>query len=213
MRINTNNPKCISCLSGTDVIRIVNGLPYKQSKSQVELSHTSIVRDAVYDNNPDWKCNRCGNKWGNKTYTKHIFNFNELKCYSSKGSFIFGIDNELSEVCNADPNGAGVYLVYAMNNVGYRLVYIGISGKVLGDGSIKIRRGGIFDRIVNGKQFGMARRVSWKHKMKADGIDKLNIKWYDTFKVHNHIPRFIEGQLLQSYYNYFHKLPIWNKEY
>ena len=185
----------------------------RQSKFQVELGHISLGGDVVSENNPDWKCNTCGNKWGNNTYTKEKFNFNELKCYSSKGSFIFGIDNDLREVCNADPNGAGVYLVYAMNNGGYRLLYIGISGKVLGDGSIKIRQGGIFDRIVNGKQFGMARKVSWKHKMEADDIDKLNIEWYDTFKDHHHIPRFIEGQLLQSYYNFFFKLPSWNKEY
>tara|TARA_Y100000590_G_scaffold462491_1_gene626725 strand:- start:656 stop:1006 length:351 start_codon:yes stop_codon:yes gene_type:complete len=116
-------------------------------------------------------------------------------------------------VCNAPRHSAGIYLVYAVNGSKSKLVYIGMSGKMLNDGSIKIRQGGIFDRIVNGKQFGNSRKISWKEKMIMEGIEKLNVEWYDTFKDHSHIPKTTEGILLQNYYNFFLKLPLWNRGY
>ena len=206
----TNNPQCTSCLSKDSVIPIVYGLPGPElmNKSNVVLGGCIVT-----DSDPDWKCDNCGNFWGANTYNDKKFGFSELKRYLVNGSFIFRGNNNLREVCNASKHSAGVYVVYAINGSKSKLVYIGISGKVLNDGSIKIRKGGIFDRLVNGKQFGKSRRISWKERMIAEDIEKLYIEWYDTYTDHHHIPKSIEGQLLQTYYNFFFKLPSWNKEY
>ena len=162
---------------------------------------------------PEWKCNRCGSLWGADTFDDKLFCFSELKIYSIQDSFLFRMNDNLSIVCNALYHSAGVYIVHAMNGTRSKLVYIGISGKVFNDGSIKIRQGGMFDRIVNGKQFGSSRRISWKKRMVKEGIEKLYIEWFDTYKKHHHIPKSIEGKLLQEYYNFFFRLPPWNKEY
>lgn len=61
-------------------------------------------------------------------------------------------------MCNAPKNGIGVYVVYALKNGKIELIYIGSSGKVKQDGTTKIRKGGIFDRLVYGKQFDEPRR-------------------------------------------------------
>ena len=92
-------------------------------------------------------------------------------------------------------------------------MYVGISGKLTNEGSIKIRKGGIYDRLVNGKQFGRSRKFSWKDRMAIDDLDELYIQWFDTFLHNKHIPKYVEGVLLQKYYENFFSLPPWNKEY
>ena len=49
--------------------------------------------------------------------------------------------------------------------------------------------------------------------MFIENIEKLYIEWFDTYTGHYHIPKAVEGQLLQKYYNFFLRLPSWNKEY
>lgn len=69
------------------------------------------------------------------------------------------------------------------------------------------------DRLVNGKQFGEARRNSWKQKMIDEKIEALDIYWYVT---HNDkfidCPRILENKLLQKHLDIFGRLPKWNNE-
>ena len=82
------------------------------------------------------------------------------------------------------------------------------------DGKLKVRKGGMRDRIVNGKQFEQPRRVSWAIKMKDDRINQILVKWYVTLdEYHKDIPTSMEGQLIQKYFNGHGKLPFWNIEY
>ena len=74
------------------------------------------------------------------------------------------------------------------------------------------RKGGLFDRIVNGKQFGKPRRTSWAEKLVKENIDALDIYWYDTFSEED-IPATIEGKIIQRVYEDYGCLPRWNKEY
>ena len=206
----TINPQCTSCLSKDSVIPIVYGLPGPELMNNANVVLGGCI---VTDSDPDWKCDNCGNFWGADAYSDKRFNFSELKRYTHNDSFYFNINDHLVKVCNVPTNTAGIYLVYAMRDGRSRLVYIGVSGKVSNNGLIKIRHGGIFGRIVDGKQFGKSRRISWKERMVMENIEKLYIEWFDTYTDHNHIPKAIEGQLLQSYYDSFFKLPSWNKEY
>lgn len=140
--------------------------------------------------------------------------FEQLEKYKSNNNFFFDGRIELANVCNAPKNGVGVYFVYALKSGGIELVYIGSSGKIKQNGKVKIRKGGIFDRIVNGKQFGEPRRKSWKQKLLEEKIDALDIYWFETFdKNHNDIPLFVEGSIIQSYFHINERLPKWNKEF
>ena len=140
--------------------------------------------------------------------------FDELNPYRKNGHFFFAPDQSLGEVCNAPKDGSGVYVINALSRGRIEIVYIGSSGKLATDGSLKQRKGGLYDRIVNGKQFDAPRRNSWPTVMQRDKIDALDIYWYGTFnKSIQHIPGYVEGLLLQKYYEIYGSLPRWNQEY
>lgn len=138
--------------------------------------------------------------------------FDELKKYKN-GYFSFKRDDILGKVCNAPKSESGVYIILASNRNEENIIYIGSSGKMQKDGRLKHRKGGIYDRIVNGKQFNKPRRLSWPEKMKEQQIDKLNIEWYVTFiSKLTDIPACVESMLFQKYYDKYGKLPDWNEE-
>lgn len=140
--------------------------------------------------------------------------FDELEKFKSNGHFFFEEKDELKDVCNAPKNGVGVYIVYALQNGKIELIYIGSSGKILQNGTLKIRKGGIYDRIVNGKQFDEPRRISWKQKILSERIEALDVYWYETLdKNHNDIPSSIEGIIIQRFFDIHGYLPKWNKEF
>lgn len=140
--------------------------------------------------------------------------FDELRKYSNTNHFFFKENDELDKVCNAPKNKSGAYIVYELKNEKIELVYVGSSGKVQNDGKIKHRKGGLFDRIVNGHQFGkISRKVSWPLKMREENIKALDIYWYDTFNQETlDIPAYTEAVLLQRFLDINGKLPRWNKE-
>ncbi len=144
----------------------------------------------------------------------YIIMFDALTKYINNDHFFFSASNNLEEVCNAPKFNGGVYLVYALKNGKIELVYIGSSGKMRQNGELKIRKNGLYDRLVNGKQFDAPRKQSWKDKLKEENIDALDIYWFVTFdEVNNDIPQYVEGLIIQSYYDLHKKLPLWNKEY
>ena len=140
--------------------------------------------------------------------------FDELRKYESNGHFFFSQELELKSVCNAPKNGIGIYIVYKLKNGIVTLVYIGASGKVKQNGEWKSRKGGIFDRLVNGNQFGAARRNSWKQKLIDENIEALDIYWFETFdNNHADLPKSVEGLVMQRFFDIHGTLPEWNKEY
>lgn len=137
--------------------------------------------------------------------------FDELDAYRSNGHFFFSAQNELEKVCNAPATGIGVYLVYALKEGRIELVYIGSSGKIKQNGS---RSGGMFDSIVNGKQFGDCRKRTWKEKLISEKIEALDIYWYETFDKQFHdMPSFVVGIILQRFFELHERLPVWNREF
>lgn len=142
--------------------------------------------------------------------------FDELKKYKETNHFFFKLKDALGQVCNAPTNKSGVYVIYALKDGQEELIYIGRSGEIKQDGKLFIRKagfGGLKDRLVNGKQFGMPRRNSWKVQMKEERIEALDIYWYVTHcEDFVDCPKIIENKLLQKFNKVYGRLPKWNNK-
>lgn len=138
--------------------------------------------------------------------------FKELTKYKIHSEFTFNSEDDLAAVCNAPTDQSGVYLVYAVQNNEKELLFIGSTGTVHNDGEIKHRVGGIYDRIVNGTQFGKSPRYkSWPIQMKKENIESLEVHSYVTFSAKTkHIPTYVEGLILQKFLDANDRLPRWN---
>ena len=136
--------------------------------------------------------------------------YKELKKFKLKGQFIYTTEDSLEEVCNAS-EGCGVFLVYAVAEE-KELIMVGSTGTIQNDGTLKIKNGGLNDKIVNGHQFAKTgRKYSWPVQMKKEDISALEVHWYETFNDKNKvIPTFIEGQILQNFLDENGRLPKWN---
>ncbi len=138
--------------------------------------------------------------------------YKELKKFKTQDTFSYTADDSLEEVCNAPESGSGVFLVYAVNDEEKELIMVGSTGTIQNDGSLKIKNGGLFDKIVNGHQFAKTgRKYTWPTQMKAENIERLEVSWYETFNDKNKvIPTFAEGQVLQNFLDENGRLPKWN---
>lgn len=138
--------------------------------------------------------------------------YKELNKFKSAGNFTFTADESLEDKCNASENGSGVFLVYNVNGEEKELIMVGSTGTVQNDGTLKSKNGGLYDKIVNGHQFAKTgRKYSWPAQMKVEGLDLLEIYWYETFNAKNKfIPTFIEGLILQKFIDENGRLPKWN---
>ena len=143
--------------------------------------------------------------------------FDELTKYKHNDHFFFEANQKLIEVCNAPTDKSGVYLIYKLAKGRVELIYIGASGQKNKDGTIKTRTaglGGLKDRLVNEKQFGGARKVTFSLVMKLQKIDALDIYWYVTHdNNHKNFPRDIEAMLIEKFHSIYGRLPEWNKEF
>lgn len=77
---------------------------------------------------------------------------NELNKYTDSGAFSLNPSQHetLSKKCNAPDNKGGVYLIYKVVGKEEVLIYIGSSGQKNSAGTLKVRQGGMKDRLVNG---------------------------------------------------------------
>jgi hypothetical protein len=142
--------------------------------------------------------------------------FDELSKYKQADHFFFKPTDNLNKVCNAPDDKSGIYVVYALKDGRIELIYIGSSGEVKTDGKLFIPKagpGGLKDRLVNGKQFGEARRNSWKTIMQYENIEALDIYWYVTHGDNfTDCPQVIEHTLLQKHVKIYGRLPKWNRK-
>ena len=140
--------------------------------------------------------------------------FDELEKYKNNDHFFFKADQDLETVCNAPTDKSGVYLIYQLKDGKIELVFIGRSGKKNLNGDLLIRKsglGGLKDRIVNGKQFGKPRKLSWKSIMQSENIEALDIYWYATHNTkYQDCPKKLKNKLLQIYYEIYGNFPKWN---
>lgn len=103
----------------------------------------------------------------------------------------------------------GVYIVFTRKNYQSELVYIGISGRIdKQSGKLIERKGGIKDRIVNGKRDGEPRKNFWIREMIRNELEFLEIYWYVVHdqKNFNDSPAALEKKLITEY------KPRWNRK-
>jgi len=138
--------------------------------------------------------------------------YTELKDFQVNNSFTFTPTDSLEVVCNAPESASGVFLVYSVDGDNKELIMVGSTGTVQNDGTLKIKNGGLYDKIVNGHQFAKTgRKYSWPAQMQKENIDRLEVVWYETFNDKNKgIPTSVEGQVLQNFLNENGRLPKWN---
>ncbi|MGE5437725.1 MAG: hypothetical protein ACM3O3_10900 [Syntrophothermus sp.] len=135
--------------------------------------------------------------------------FNELVKYTNKGSFIFKKGDQLSLVSKDVPRKHGVYYVLRMANTRKDLVYIGKAGTIEKNGECKKQclRG-----RINNKQDGINRQSFLTSKMNEENIDTLEFCWFVTYDDNiKDLPGYVEGLLIQKYFEVNRTLPEWNK--
>ena len=138
--------------------------------------------------------------------------YKELKKFKTQNTFSFTQEDSLETVCNAPESGSGVFIVYAVNDDEKELIMVGSTGTVQNDGTLKIKNGGLYDKIVNGHQFAKTgRKYSWPAQMKLENIERLEVSWFETFNDEvKAIPTSVEGQILQNFLDEKGTLPRWN---
>ncbi|MDR7210344.1 hypothetical protein [Flavobacterium piscis] len=138
--------------------------------------------------------------------------YKELEKFTVKGNFTFTQNDSLEEVCNAPETGSGVFVVYAVTGDEKELIMVASTGTIQNDGTLKIKNGGLYDKIVNGHQFAKTgRKYSWPAQMKIENIERLEVSWYETFNGDvKLIPTTIEGKILQNFLDENSTLPRWN---
>lgn len=136
-----------------------------------------------------------------------------LKKFKNSNCFEFKSTDDLEQICNIPQNVIGIFLVYDIKSETEKeLIMVGSSGTVQNDGTLKIKGGGLREKIIDGHQFAKtARKYSWPAQMKKEDIATLEVAWYETFndKIKS-IPTFVEGQVLQEFFTENGKLPRWN---
>lgn len=143
--------------------------------------------------------------------------FDELEKYQNQGHFFFEKGSVLSEVSKDVPNEAGVYIVYKLAKGKITLVYIGKSGTMNQNGTFKDQKlrkrlNTCIERSRNDKHEGVKRQVYFENKIEEENIDALDIYCYVTFdKTQQDLPAYVEGLLLQRYFEVYGELPTWNK--
>ncbi len=131
--------------------------------------------------------------------------------YKDCGTFEFHDGNRIAEVSKNVPMKPGVYLIYGFRDGEQTLVYIGMSGTMKKNGEWG---GQMLRKRLRMKQDKVYRQIYFTQKIKDDGWDFLRFHWYITYNnKHNHLPRYVEGLLIQRFYEQNSRLPEWNKDF
>ena len=129
--------------------------------------------------------------------------FDEIKRYKNNGHFFFKKGDKLKEVCKDVPNLPGVYYFLLLSKGNVELVYIGKSGAICQSGDLK--KQSIRGRIKNTRGV-MNPQKYFDSKIKDKNIDGLD-------ESNNDLPGYVEGLLMQRYFEIHGSLPLWNKHF
>ncbi len=137
--------------------------------------------------------------------------FDELKKYRKNGHFFFTKAVSLREASKDIPELPGVYYIIRLANGRVDLVYIGKSGTMQQNGRFKDQ---LLRSRLNNQQDSMRREDYFLKKMKEEDIDGLDIYWFVTFdKNHYDLPAYVEGLVMQRFFDIHGKLPPWIKDF
>ena len=135
--------------------------------------------------------------------------FYETKKYKNNGQFFFKKGDKLIDASKDVPEMPGVYYIIRLATGNVDLVYIGKSGTINQPGIFKDQ---LLKSRINNKSNGIKRQEYFEQKITEENIDGLDIYWFVTMdKTSNHLPGYVEGLLMQRYFEVHGKLPPWNK--
>ncbi|MCB0537245.1 MAG: hypothetical protein KDE33_06915 [Bacteroidetes bacterium] len=138
--------------------------------------------------------------------------FSEINKYKNSGHFFFKKGDKLSVVSKDVPNLPGIYYILKLAKGKIELVYIGKSGTMHKDGNFGDQM--LKKRINNKQEKQIKRQDYFDRKMQEEKIDALDIYWFVTFDdKYQDLPGYVEGLLLQRYFEVHGTLPPWNKEF
>ena len=136
--------------------------------------------------------------------------FQGLEKYK-QGHFFFEKGQNLKLQSKDVPSLPGVYYFLRLCKGKVEIVYIGKSGTILSDGSFKKQT---LQKRINNKQENIKRQEYLEKKIEEENIDALDIYWFVTFdENHRDLPAFVEGHLMQQYFDFYGTLPPWNKDF
>ena len=77
----------------------------------------------------------------------------------------------------------------------------------------RFRKQGLRGRL-NNKQDGMRRQEFFDMKCSKEKIDALDIYWFVTYdEEHHDLPGYVEGLIMQTFFETHACLPEWNKSF
>jgi hypothetical protein len=127
--------------------------------------------------------------------------------FPRQGVFTFKQGQKIKDLVKAAdvPNEYGVYIVFSPLK---QVLYIGLSGTMLNNGSFKAQ--GLKKRLTN-RQKKISRQDFFDKMLEEKQLNSLVFEWFITFDNKSRIlPRLAESQLLQTYFNCNGKLPHYN---
>jgi len=137
--------------------------------------------------------------------------FTETKKYVNSGHFFFKKGDRLIDVSKEVPELPGVYYIIRLAKGKIDLVYIGKSGTITQSGTFKEQ---LLKGRINNKQENIKRQDFFDKKLVEEKIDGLDIYWFVTMdKMNNDLPGYVEGLMMQRYFEVHGKLPLWNKDF
>jgi hypothetical protein len=137
--------------------------------------------------------------------------FDELKKYKNKGHFFYESGNSLNEITKEVPDLPGVFYILRLARGGIDIVYIEATGTIQQNKKFKTEG---LRTCLNKEQDGMKRQMLFEMKCALENIDALDINWFVTFdKSHKDLPRFVEGLIMQRFFEVYNRLPLWNDVY
>ena len=135
--------------------------------------------------------------------------FDETRKYKNNNHFFFKKGDNLAQASKNVPEMPGIYYIVRLSRGKIDLVYIGKAGTVSQKGKFKEQ---LLRGRINEKHDGMETQLFFDMKMELENIDGLDIYWFVTFdKNHNDLPGYVEGQLLQRFFEVQGRLPKWNE--
>ena len=135
--------------------------------------------------------------------------FDETKKYKNNGHFFLKKGDNLKQISKSVPDLPGVYYIVRLSRGRIELVYIDKSGTIQQNGQFKDQG---LQRRLNSKQEGIERQVFFESRFLKENIDALDIYWFVTFDTKsNDLPGFVEGLLIQRFFEINGRLPLWNK--
>jgi hypothetical protein len=131
--------------------------------------------------------------------------------YKNQGHFFFKMNDDLLEVTKDVPDEPGVYYIFSLSRGNIDLVYVSRSGILKQNGTFKPP---LLRAHINSKTEGMSAQDNFFRKMVEEDIEALDIYWFVTMdKDHYDLPGYVEGMIMQRYFEMYGTLPPWNKAY